>query len=49
MTALELMGWTEVTSMSGGFKAWTEAGYAIAEGLPPEAEALNGFTPTAQP
>jgi rhodanese-related sulfurtransferase len=39
------MGWTEVTSMSGGFGAWKEAGYAIVEGLPPAGEALNGFTP----
>ena len=41
-TALEAMGWEDVTCLKGGsFGGWVEAGYAVVEGLQPEAEILN--------
>ncbi len=41
-TALEAMGWEDVTCLKGGsFGGWVAEGYAVAEGLQPEAEMLN--------
>ena len=37
MTALEAMGWTDVDVLKGGsFGGWVDAGYPVAEGVPPE-------------
>jgi rhodanese-related sulfurtransferase len=42
LTVLEAMGWQDVKGLKGGsFGGWQEAGYAVVEGLPAEAEMLN--------
>ena len=42
LTALEALGWEDVKCLKGGsFSGWVEAGYPIAEGELPVAEALN--------
>lgn len=47
LTALELMGWEDVTGLKGGsFGGWVDAGYAISEGLP-EATPLDVAEPDA--
>ncbi len=46
MPLLAAMGWENVLSLKGGsFGGWVEAGYPIAEGEPPVAEALNAAEP----
>jgi rhodanese-related sulfurtransferase len=46
MVALGELGFTNVKAMTGGsFGGWLEAGYPIAEGAIPEAEALNEADP----
>jgi len=46
MTALEAMGWQDVKTLKGGsFGGWVEAGYAVEEGFPPEAETLDAAAP----
>lgn len=44
MEALQLLGYTNVKSQSGGFSAWKAANLPIATGTPPEAKA--GTAPT---
>ena len=42
LTVLEAMGWEDVKGLKGGsYGGWAEAGYALVEGLEPEAEMLN--------
>jgi rhodanese-related sulfurtransferase len=46
MPLLAAMGWENVLSLKGGsFGGWVEAGYPVAEGEPPVAEALNTVEP----
>jgi rhodanese-related sulfurtransferase len=46
MTALQAMGWTDVTVLKGGsFSGWVEAGYPTVDGLPPDALELNVAEP----
>lgn len=41
MTALEALGWNDVSAMTGGsFTGWVEAGYPVVEGVPPAAAPL---------
>lgn len=42
LTVLEGMGWEDVKGLKGGsYTGWQDAGYAVAEGVEPEAEMLN--------
>ncbi len=41
MTALSVMGWTNVRSLKGGIHGWIDAGLPVVEGTPDEAETLN--------
>lgn len=43
MTTLETLGWTNVTSMKGGFAAWKEAELPVVTGTPVEAESLGTY------
>ena len=46
MTELSALGWQNVTCLKGGsFGGWVDAGYPVATGVPPEAEALNAASP----
>jgi rhodanese-related sulfurtransferase len=42
LTMLEGMGWEDVRGLKGGsYSGWADGGYAVVEGLEPEAEMLN--------
>ncbi|MBN2043924.1 MAG: hypothetical protein JW757_02790 [Anaerolineales bacterium] len=42
LTVLEAMGWEDVKGLKGGsYTGWAEGGYAVVQGLEPEAELLN--------
>ncbi len=44
--ALEALGWEDVLCLKGGsFSGWAEAGYAVAEGVPSEAQVLDVAKP----
>ena len=46
MTALEALGWNNVSALTGGsFTGWVEAGFPVAEGVPPAATALDAAQP----
>jgi len=41
MTALETMGWEDVTAMKNTYQEWVYAGSAVSEGIPEEAAGLR--------
>lgn len=45
MTALHGMGWQDVKALKAKFTDWVDAGYAVGEGLPPDAIELNVAKP----
>jgi rhodanese-related sulfurtransferase len=45
MTALSAMGWEDVKAMKNTFQDWVDTGYAVSEGVPEEAPALNAAQP----
>jgi len=46
MTELSALGWQNVTCLKGGsFGGWVDAGYPVADGVPPDAEALDAASP----
>ena len=43
--SVQRMGMKPVAHIKGGFKAWTAADYAFAEGQPEAGESMAAFTP----